>query len=1024
MKQRQSFSSWAIRHPIPTIVLFCVLTIAGIIAFLRLPVNANPPVAFPVVNVTITQPGAAPSEIEAEITRRVENALTGLAGVRHLESTAKASISDTTVEFQLGTDPDRAANDVRAAIEEIRGELPQNIPEPIIHRVDVEGGAMLQYVLEAPGQSAEELSWYVDDTIRRELLAVSGVQRVARFGGAMPEVRIEPNPAVLAQYGMTIDALNTQLRDTFLNVPGGHLETQVQRQTIRVQGRQATPDTLHSLQIAMPGGRWLPLGDIARIQETVTESSGFAQFNGQPAVGFAIWRGKGFSDTEVAARVINRLNALQAQQPGIAIREVTSTVDYTSASYDTAMHTLIEGAVLTILVVFLFLRDWRATAIAAIALPLSILPVFLAMMWLDFTLNSITMLALTLVIGILVDDAIVEIENIDRHIHMGERPYGAALHAADGIALAVLATTLTIVAVFAPVGFVPGVVGQYFRQFGLTASIAVLCSLVVARLLTPLLAAYFLKAMPASKATTKEHDAPQGWLMKRYVSWLDLALYHPWKTLLAAIALFVAAILAAGSLPSGFLPANDASLSQLRVILPPGSTVAQAQQSTQRITDVLRAHPAVRHVLAIADSPDDACFSIALQPRDKRQFTRKEFENDIRNQLAALPDIRFQFLVEGSSEVSVMLVGRDAQSLEAAARNLATDMRGLPQLTNVQISLAPVRPELQIQPRAAEAARLGVSTSAIGDVLRMATTGEQDSMSAHYNVQERQIPLRVRLSEKDRANLDVLGSLRVPSLTHEGGVPLAAVADMRYSEGQARIDRHDRMRRISVEANLQSASLGQALDAIAQLPALQHLPAGVEQVKYGDAEYMDEMFENFSLTMVASILTMYTILVMLFRSFLQPFTILFTLPLSLVGAIAALWLIGAALDLPAIIGLLMLMGIVAKNAILLVDFTLEGVREGMPLHDALRHAGVMRARPIVMTTFAMVAGMVPAALGFGADSGFRIPMATAVIGGLTTSTLLSLVCVPVVFAQLDAAQAWLAPRLSKLTTVNAEDLKQ
>lgn len=1019
---KQGISSWAIRRPIPTLVLFCVLTLAGIAAFLRLPVNANPPVAFPLVSVTVLQPGAAPAEIEAEITRRVENALSGLPSVRHLESTVKASVSSTTVEFQLGTDPDRAANDVRAAVDEIRGELPQNIPAPVVQRVDVEGGAMLQYIMEAPGESEQSLSWFVDDSISRELLAVPGVQRVARFGGAERELRIEPNPAVLAQYGMTIDTLNSQLRETFTDVPGGHLETQRQRQTIRVQGRLASPETLGALPIAMPGGSWLPLGDIARISDTVADRSGFALLNGKPAVGFSVWRRKGFSDTEVAARVAERLQTLQAQHPGVVIREVTSTVEYTRASYDTAMHTLVEGAVLTILVVFLFLRDWRATAIAAVALPLSVLPVFLAMLWLDFTLNSITMLALTLVIGILVDDAIVEIENIDRHIHMGERPYSAALHAADGIALAVLATTLTIVAVFAPVGFVQGVVGQYFRQFGLTASIAVLCSLLVARLLTPLLAAYFLRATHKVNPAPEDHGEPQGRLMRRYVSWLEQVLRHPWKTLLAAGALFVAAVMLAGYLPGGFLPANDANLSQLRVTLPPGGSLSQAQQTSERITAVLRTHPAVKHVLAVASSPDEASFSITLQPRDQRQVTRKEFENAIRRQLAALPDMRFQFLVDGGSEVSIMLVGRDAQALEAAARQLAGEMRGLPQLTNVQISLSPVSPELRVRPRPGDAARLGVSTSAIGDILRIATTGEQKSLSAHYNLQERQIPLRVRLAEHDSADLDLLRSLRVSSIRREGGVPLSAVADISYGEGQTRIDRYDRQRRISVEANLQSASLGQALDAVQALPALQHLPAGVQQVQYGDAEYMAEMFDNFSLTMAASILTMYAILVLLFRDFLQPFTILFTLPLSLVGAIAALWLIGAALDLPAIIGLLMLMGIVTKNAILLVDFTLEGRRNGMTTHDALIHAGMMRARPIVMTTVAMVAGMAPAALGFGADSGFRIPMATAVIGGLVTSTLLSLVCVPVVFARIDNLRAWLGPRLTRLTTVSPEDL--
>ncbi|OAD84188.1 ABC transporter permease [Comamonas thiooxydans] len=1021
---KQGLSAWAIRRPIPTLVMFCVLTLAGIAAFLRLPVNANPSVTFPLVSVVVVQTGAAPAEIESTITRRVEDSLAGLPGVRHVQSSIRSAVSETNVEFHLGVDPDRAVNDVRAAVGQIRGALPQTILEPVIQRVDIEGGAMLSYVVTAASRSPLDLSWYIDNTVSRELLATPGVQRVTRFGGAERELRLEVDPAMLAQHGLSIEELNDQLRNTHTEAPGGHLDDARQRLVIRVPARQTELDDLRTLPIALSGGKWLPLGELARIDDGAGEAAGFAHFNGAPAVGFSLWRSKGASDTQVAERVGQRLAALQASHPDIHITEIASTVDYTRASFNTAMQTLIEGALLTVLVVFLFLRDWRATLISAVALPLSIIPVFLAMLWLDFTLNSITMLALTLVIGILVDDAIVEVENIDRHIHMGERPYRAALHAADAIALAVLATTLSIVAVFAPVSFIDGVVGQYFRQFGLTAAIAVLASLLVARLLTPLMAAYFLRPAPPGKAPMSG-EPQRGRLMDGYLRLLAWALRHRGLSMAIVGVPVVLAALMVQRLPSGFLPVSDSSLSLLRVEFPAGQTPAEADGAVRRIAEALRAHQDVKHVLAVADSLHDATFTISLQPAKERSLSRKEFELDVQPALAALPDMRFQFLADGGGrEVSVMLGSHDPQALSQTAHRLAGEMRALPQLVNVQDSQASPRPELLVHPRFADAARLGVSTEAIGNALRIATTGEIDAQSARYLLDGRQLPMRVRLSDSARADLDTLRGLRVPTLSGESTVPLSAVADLQYAEGQSRIERYDRQRRITVDANLASGSLGQALDAILALPTFSELPAGVQRIDYGESEYMEEMFGSFAVAMAAGILAMFAILVLLFRDFLQPLTILATLPLSLIGAIPALWLINAALDLPAIIGMLMLMGIVTKNAILLLDFTITGMQKGLDRHAALMAAGAARARPIVMTTVAMVAGMVPAAIGFGADSGFRIPMAVTVIGGLMTATLLSLVCVPVGFAYLDDLRRWLGPRLAKLTTVTKEDLAE
>lgn len=1022
---KQGLSASAIRHPIPTLVLFCVLTLVGSAAFLRLPVNANPSVAFPLVSVIIAQTGAAPAEIESSITRRVEDGLAGLPGVRHVQSSIRSAVSETTVEFHLGVDPDQAVNDVRAAIGQIRGALPQTILEPVIQRVDIEGGAMLSYVLTSPSRSALDLSWYIDHTVSRALLATAGVQRVTRFGGAERELRIEVDPAMLAQHGLSIEELNRQLQSSHTEAPGGHLDTTRQRLAIRVQARQTSLDALRAMPIALSGGKWLPLGELARIDDGASETPGFAHFNGEPAVGFSLWRGKGASDTQVAQRVGLRLAALQAARPDIQIREVSSTADYTRASFLTAMQTLIEGALLTVLMVFLFLRDWRATLISAIALPMSIIPVFIAMLWLNFTLNSITLLALALVIGILVDDAIVEIENIDRHIHRGERPYQAALHAADAIALAVLATSLTIVAVFAPVSFIDGVVGQYFRQFGLTAAIAVLTSLLAARLLIPLMAAYFLRPAAPGKIVAVSGQPPRGRLMQAYLRLLARALRHRGLTLAFVCVPVVLALLLAQRLPSGFLPISDNSDSLLRIEFPAGNTPGQAENTARRIANVLRSHQAVKHVLATADGLNDATFTIALKPAKARNLTRKAFELEVQSALAAEPDLRFQFLVDGGGrEVSVMLGSDDPVALAQTARRLAREMRALPQLVNVQTSQAPPRPELRVRPHLAEAARLGVNTDAIGNTLRIATTGEIDAQSARYLLADRQLPMRVRLSDNDRADLHTLRALRLPTLSGERTVPLAAVAEIEYTEGESRIERYDRQRCITVDANLASGSLGQALDTILALPTFSALPAGVQRIDYGESEYMAEMFDSFAMAMAVGILAMFAILVLLFRDFLQPLTILCTLPLSLIGAIPALWLIDAAFDLPTIIGMLMLTGIVTKNAILLIDFTLDGMKNGLDRRAALMAAGAARARPIMMTTVAMVAGMMPAAIGIGADPGFRMSMAVTVIGGLMTSTLLSLVCVPVGFAYLDDLRHWLGPRLARLTTVAKEDLEK
>ncbi|MGE6785322.1 efflux RND transporter permease subunit [Ensifer adhaerens] len=1011
-----NISAWAIRKPVPTIVLFVVLTLVGIASFLRLPVNANPSVSFPIVTVTITQPSAQPAEMETQVTRRVEGVASGLVGVSHVRSTIADGVSTSTVEFKIGTDPDRAANDVREAVAQIRADLPQSIQEPIVSRVDVDGSAIVYYAVRAPHMSEVELSWFVDDTITSELLTLPGVQKVQRLGGVSREVRVSLNPERLLALGVTADQVNTALREININIPSGRGEIGGREQSIRTVGSAGSVDELRQLAIPLAHGRWLQLSDIATIEDTSSEPRSFARFDGEPVVSFSVSRSKGASDTVVAERVIERLKEIQARTSGVEMTELISLVEYTQESYDAAVTALIEGALLTVVVVFAFLRNWRATLISALAMPLSILPTFAVMDLLGFTLNGISLLALTLVIGILVDDAIVEIENIERHVDMGKRPFLAAIDAADAIGLAIVATTLTIVAVFAPVSFIGGAVGQYFKQFGLTVAIAVLFSLLVARLLTPLMAAYLLRPKPGHGHVTKPSR-----IADAYRGMLGWTLDHR-KTALSLVALiFIGSIALLSTLPTGFVPTNDSNVSQLKITLPPGTRLDETARISDDLVAKLKARKEVENVLATTDSLTEVSLRIKLKPREERELDRKSFELSLRSLLAETPDIQASFSsTEGTKDLSVYLTGDDPQALMASVRRLESEMRALPGLVSVRSTEPLLSPELLVKPRFDEAARLGVSVTSIGTVARIATMGDNESNSARFNLGDRQVPIRVMLDRSARGDFDTLRNLKVS--TNAGAlVPLTSVADLSFGAEESSVERLDRKRLIAVEANLDGMTLGTAFEAISALPAMKELPAGVSQASYGDAEYMAEMFRNFALALLAGILMVVAVLILLFKDFLQPVTILVALPLSIGGAALALILFGAALDLSSMIGILMLMGIVCKNSILLVDYAIECRNAGADRRTALLTAGVTRARPIIMTTIAMVAGMVPAVIGVGAGAAFRAPMAVAVIGGLITSTMLSLVFVPVMFTVMDDLNTKLGRWLKRFSSVTDED---
>ena len=1001
---RLNVSAWSIRRPIPAVVAFAVLTIFGALGFRSMSITRVPNIDIPIVQVLITQSGAAPSELESQVTKKVEDAVASVNGVWDINSSITDGSSSTIVEFNIGSvDIDRALNDVKDQIAKIRTDLPRTVDEPIISRIDVEGLPIVTYAAAAPGLSVEKLSWFIDDTVARDLQSIHGVGEVKRFGGVDREIRVALDPEKLLALGVTAATVNEQVRADNVDLGGGRGELAGQEQAIRTLAGARKLEDLAALPIALPGGRRVRLDELATVTDGAAEPRTFTRLFDEPIVAFGVTRAKGASDVTVDQLIAERLKTIQADHPEVTFAKVDTQVDGELAKYHSTIETLIEGAALAIVVVFIFLHDLRATLVTAVALPLSVIPTFWAMDAIGFSLNLVSLLAITLVTGILVDDAIVEIENIVRHMRMGKSAYRASLDAADEIGLAVIAISLSIVAIFSPVSIMDGIAGQYFRQFGLTVAIAVMFSLLVARFVTPVMAAYFLRA-------PHEHTQRDGAVMRFYTRLVRASVRHRWMTLFAGALIFVASLWSTQLLRSGFIPADDHGRALLAIELAPGARLEDTDRVTRTISEKLRVIAEVRsaliyggQILGSSDAePRKATLVINFVHKSKRAATQKDLQLKIGAILTDQPDVRFWFLNDnGQRDLQLIIAGPDINVINDTANQIASEMRSIPTIEN-PISTAELdRPELRILPKPQIAADLGVSTEALSDTIRVATLGDIDANLAKFNAGDRLIPIRVELDEAARTHVGLLQDLRVPT---SGGATtlLSAVADFSIAHGPIAINRYDRTRRVTIEGDLRGdAALGAAVAAIRALPTAKSLPPGVEIHETGDVETMSEVFTSFAAAMGTGLMMVYVLLVLLFGSFLQPITILISLPLSIGGAIIALLITHKAMSMPVVIGILMLMGIVTENAIMLVDFAVEEIGRGVPRTQALVDAGRKRARPIVMTTIAMVAGMFPSALGLGDGGGFRSPMAIAVIGGLIMSTMLSLVFVPAVFTVLD-----------------------
>ena len=994
-------STWAISNPTPVILLFVLLTLAGLLAYWKLPIAGNPRVDLPVIAVNVSQPGASSSELETNVARRLEQAVAGIAGVKHLTTTIAQGDVQLVAEFQLDANIDRAASDVRDAIALVRPELPQRIGEPVVTRVDVTGGALQRYMLRSDALDNTELSRLVDEDIGPKLLGVKGVQQVKRVGGTVRELRLELDTSRMAAAGLSVAEVLNQLRDLEANLPAGASSNAAgQHLPVRVMGASAGAEQLARRPLSLASGRSITLGELGRVIDVASEPRGYALLDGEPGVVLEIFKKRGASEMALAEAVAKTLKDIKAAQPGLRIELFHDGVQATRLNFAGARDMLIEGALLTVLVIWFFLRNARATWIAAAAIPLSLLPTFLVMHLKGFQLDSVTLLALILVIGILVDDAIVEIENIERRIQLGDAPRLAASVGADSLGLAVIAITATIVAVFLPVSFIGGVVGKYFTEFGLTTTFAVISSLGVARLMTPMMCAWWLKP------TAPGHHPGPGRSEALYLRLLAWVLSRPGKTLAVGAGVLVLTVLLLGQLPSGFLPKTKTVSLLAQYELPPGSTLADGVRAAEALRRELHDVPDVKGVFA-HDRGQAALggLLIMLPPLGERVLPQAELEAQVRKRMQRVPDLKTTLLLgDGAKEVNVSFVSSDPAKMEAAMDRLLAEARQLPMLTDVELSQGARVTTIDVRLLSDEAARLGVSTAVVADALRLATLSDIDNALTRVPVDGRQLVLRARLAGGPALGMEQLRQL--PVATASGStVALGAIAVFETSSVPSSLTRLNRARQIQLQANLvDGATLGQAVAAVQALPAFQALPAEVRQAAYGEAEYMEEMFIQFTIAALAGLVAVYAVLVLLFDDWLQPLTIMVALPLALSGAAAALVMTGHSLNLSTVIGLLMLFGIVGKNSILLVDFIVEARKAGTDRVQAILDAGRDRMRPIVMTTLAMVGGMLPAALGWGNDDGFRAPMAIAVIGGLITSTALSLVFVPLIYQLIDSFQ--------------------
>jgi len=1020
-------SDTAIKRPVLTIVAMLLFVVFGLVALVQLDTDEYPEIDAPVVVIAIPYPGASPDVVEREVIDPIEEVISGISGVDRMRSSSLDSFANIIVEFDFSKDPRMASQEVRDKISEIRNELPTEMEEPILTQFDPADRPIMSLTLSSPGLSGAELTRLADPDITRRFRAISGVASVNLVGAIERELVVEIRPRDLQATGVSVAQLVQALQSQNLASPVGRLEGELEERTIRLKGRLDSPADFKQLVVSQSRGRIVRLGDLADVRDSTEEPRSFALYDDESAVGIDILKSTGFSTTAVAEQIRNRVADIQRTLPaGVTLRVVTDAGVRVADSVAGVQQALIEGAALTVAVVFLFLNSWRSTIITGLALPVSVLASFVAVWAYGFTLNTMSLLGLSLSIGILIDDAIVVRENIVRHVEMGKGHYKAAFDGTDEIGLAVTATTLSIVVVFIPIAFLGGIAGQWFKPFGLTIVCSVLVSLFVSFSLDPMLSAYWpdphlpMDQRPFISRVLGRFNRWFDRQAERYKGVIAWALDHRFAMVSLAIATFVAALAlpAMGIVGAGFVPEMDTSEFRIDIETPPGSNLAYTRVKAQEVSRIARMRSEVDYVYTSiggqGDAVDEGVVYVKLKPKTERTRTQLQVVADIRSELVQMAGLTSSISTgfnPGEKQIQLQVRGPNANELTRLAQAVATEMRKVPGAVDVALSTKGQKPELDVQLDRALAGSLGVTVGQVAQALRPAFAGIDVGDWIDPSGETRDVT--IRLAPESRTVVADLESL--PLLVggnNDRSIPLGQVARVTPSIGPARIDHLDRDRVIIVEANTENRPLSAVVgDTMARVQQVVTFPAGYTLTQGGETEEQQEIFTQMFVAVGVAILLMYFVLVVQFGSFLEPLSIMLSLPLSLIGVMLALLIAGESLNIMSMIGIILLVGIVAKNAILLIDFAKWSEEAGMHRREALIQAGRVRLRPILMTTFALVAGMVPVAMGTGEGGDFRAPLGIAVIGGVVTSTLLTLLVIPTVYEILADTRDWLAARV-------------
>jgi HAE1 family hydrophobic/amphiphilic exporter-1 len=1023
-------SDFAIRRPIITIVTMIALVVFGLASLFRLETDEFPELDQPIVFIGVAYPGAAPDVVEREVVTRLEDKISGISGVDKLNSTSTDGFAQIIVQFTYSKDVNQATQDVRDAISAVRAQLPQEILEPVIARFDPNTLPIVSLALTSSSLTTPELTQLADQQIADELRAIAGVAQVNVVGGDSAQLNVNVKPAALAATGVGIDQVVSAVRSQNLAAPVGQVTTSLENRAIRLEARLQRPEDFAGIVVAQHGGQLVRLGGVADVEAGAAEPTSAALFNDAPAIGLDIVKSREYSTTAVSDAVNKRIAELAPTLPaGTRIETVRDAGTRVRHSVRNVEETLIEGALLTVLVVFLFLNSWRSTVITGLALPVSVLTAFAPLLIFGFTLNVMSLMGLSLAIGILIDDAIVVRENIVRHVEMGSDHVTASHEGTDEIGLAVTATTFSIVAVFVPVGFMPGIAGQLFKPFALTIASAVLVSLFVSFSLDPMLSAYW----PDPQLEVHERRNPLARALDRFNAWFDRqsrrytgiiawALDHRWWMVTIAAGSFVAAIamqvLFGGF---GFTPISDNSELNVAVEAPPGSSLDYTKLKAEEVGRIVRAHEEVKYTYTTIGSAsgsgavDAATVYVRLVPKHERSISQEDFGQMLRHEVARVAGANAYTFAAGGfggnqKQLQLQLQGPDATTLTTLAEQIADSVRRTPGAVDVGLSTKGQKPEIEVQVNRGLAASLGVSLAQLATSLRVAFAGVDAGTWVDPAGISRYV--HVRLAPESRQQANDLAQLPIVVGGAAGGfVPLAQIATITPSQGPAQIDHFQRKRVVTIGANVLGGSIGNVSRDVMSRVDKVPLPPGYEITQGGQVESQNEVFGSIFTSLGVAVMLMYLILVIQFGSFLDPLAILVSLPLSLIGVVIALLVTRDTLNIMSLIGVMMLMGIVAKNAILLIDFAKWAhTREGMPLREALIEAGRIRLRPIMMTTLALIAGMMPVALGYGEGADFRAPLGRAVIGGVVASTVLTLVVIPTVYEIMEEWRARLLRR--------------